>query len=79
MADVFDGVFGQPQVREFLRAVVEQDKVSHAYLFCGPAGSNKTAAAYALAQAAVCQHGTGCEAQVGHRVVLVALGKGPLM
>lgn len=60
MADVFDGVFGQPQVREFLRAVVEQDKVSHAYLFCGPAGSNKTAAAYALAQAAVCQHGTGC-------------------
>ncbi|HIT51049.1 MAG TPA: DNA polymerase III subunit delta, partial [Candidatus Aveggerthella excrementigallinarum] len=38
MSDVFDGVFGQPQVREFLRASVSGDRVSHAYLFTGPAG-----------------------------------------
>lgn len=60
MADAFDAVFGQPQVRDFLRAAVAGNKVSHAYLMCGPAGSNKTAAAYALAQAVLCERGTGC-------------------
>lgn len=59
MADVFENIFGQPQVREFLRATVAGSNVSHAYLFTGPAGSNKTAAAYAFAQAVVCQE-KGC-------------------
>ena len=54
MADVFDGIVGQPQVRAFLRACVSSEKVSHAYLFCGPAGSNKTQAAFAFAQAILC-------------------------
>ncbi len=58
--DVFDGIFGQAQVREFLRASIAGDKVSHAYLFTGPAGSNKTAAAYAFAQAIICE-GAGCQ------------------
>ena len=58
MADVFDGVFGQPRVREFFRASISSGRVSHAYLFTGPAGSNKTAAAYAFAQAILCEkHG----------------------
>ena len=51
MADVFEGILGQPQVREFLRSTIEHNRASHAYLFTGPAGSNKTAAAYAFAQA----------------------------
>ena len=55
MSDVFDGIFGQPKVRDFLRACVRGDRVSHAYLFTGPAGSNKTAAAIALAKALVCE------------------------
>ena len=50
-------MLGQPKVREFLRAAVAQDKVSHAYLFTGPAGSNKTTAAYAFAQAVLCPKG----------------------
>lgn len=54
MGDVFETVLGQPRVREFLRACVASKRVSHAYLFCGPAGSNKTAAAYAFAQSIVC-------------------------
>lgn len=57
MSDAFDGIFGQPQVREFLRACVRDDRVSHAYLFTGPAGSNKTQAAYALAGALLCPKG----------------------
>ena len=58
MSDIFDGIFGQPRVREFLRASIASGRVSHAYLFSGPAGSNKTAAAYAFAQAILCKdHG----------------------
>ncbi len=59
MADVFDGIFGQPRVREFFRASIASGRVSHAYLFTGPAGSNKTAAAYAFAQALLCKK-NGC-------------------
>lgn len=60
MADVFEGIFGQSQVREFLRATIAGGKVSHAYLFTGPAGSNKTMAAYAFAQAVLCDE-KGCQ------------------
>ena len=55
MSDVFSGILGQPKVRDFLRSVVAQDAIGQAYLFTGPAGSNKTLAAYALAQAAICE------------------------
>ncbi|MCL2826834.1 MAG: DNA polymerase III subunit [Eggerthellaceae bacterium] len=63
MPDVFESILGQPQVREFLRATIAGGKVSHAYLFTGPAGSNKTQAAYAFAQAILCEeHGCmSCE------------------
>ncbi len=57
--DAFDNIFGQPQVRDFLRSSVKSEKVTHAYLFTGPAGSNKTLAAWALAQALLCPKGTG--------------------
>ena len=59
MADVFDRIYGQPRVRDFLRASVKADRVTHAYLFTGPAGSNKTQSAYALASALLCEAG-GC-------------------
>lgn len=59
MADVFDGVLGQPRVREFFRATIASGRVSHAYLLTGPAGSNKTSAAYAFAQAILCEK-NGC-------------------
>ena len=59
MADVFDQIFGQPRVRDFLRTSVASDRVTHAYLFTGPAGSNKTQSAYALASALLCEKG-GC-------------------
>lgn len=59
MPDVFDSVYGQPKVREFLRRTVATGRISHAYLFTGLAGSNKTQAAYAFAQAVVCGGG-GC-------------------
>ncbi len=57
MGDAFQGILGQPQVRDFLRSSVKSDHVTHAYLFAGPAGSNKTQAAFALAQALLCPKG----------------------
>ena len=57
MADAFENILGQPQVREFLRASVASERVTHAYLFTGPAWSNKTMAAYALGQALLCPKG----------------------
>ena len=58
MTDAFDSILGQPQVRDYLRACVSNDLVTHAYLFTGPAGSNKTQAAFAFAQALLCPKGS---------------------
>lgn len=55
--DAFSGILGQPQVRDFLRSSVVSDRVTHAYLFVGPAGSNKTQTAWALATALLCPKG----------------------
>lgn len=59
MADVFESIVGQPKVRAFLRATVDSGHITHAYLFTGQAGSNKTSAAYAFAQAIICEK-RGC-------------------
>ncbi|MGN0302164.1 MAG: ATP-binding protein [Anaerotardibacter sp.] len=59
MPDIFDGIYGQPRVRSFFRATVKNNSISHAYLFTGPAGSSKTFAAWAFAQAIVCEK-SGC-------------------
>lgn len=56
---VFDELVGQERVARYLRTVVETGQVSHAYLFVGPPGSGKTAAAKALAAGVLCG-GFGC-------------------
>ena len=47
----FDNVAGQDAVVRTLRNAVEQDKIAHAYLFCGPRGTGKTTTARILARA----------------------------
>ncbi len=47
----FDEVVGQEHVVRTLRNAVAQDKISHAYLFCGPRGTGKTTTARILAHA----------------------------
>ena len=49
--DDFDSVAGQDAVIRTLRNAVTQDKISHAYLFCGPRGTGKTTTARILARA----------------------------
>lgn len=46
----------QPRVRDFLSRAVASGRASHAYLFLGAPGSGKLDAAWALAQALLCEH-----------------------
>ena len=45
----------QPRVRDFLARAAEAGRTSHAYLFLGAPGSGKLDAAWALAQALLCE------------------------
>jgi DNA polymerase-3 subunit delta' len=54
-----DAVQGQPRAVELLTRALEQDRVAHAYAFVGPAGSGRTRAALAFAQALLCD-ARGC-------------------
>jgi DNA polymerase-3 subunit delta' len=57
----FDRVLGQPTAVETLRRALSTGRVHHAYRFEGPEGVGKELAAFALAQALLCERGTGCE------------------
>ena len=52
----FDDVCGQEHITSVLRFEVEQNALSHAYLFCGSRGTGKTTCAKILAKAANCEH-----------------------
>lgn len=54
---VFSDVVGQDHIVRTLQNAVEQGKVSHAYLFCGPRGTGKTTMARLLSKAMLCSQG----------------------
>ena len=59
----FSKIIGQEKAVNYLKRVVDRDKLSHAYLFSGIPGIGKKSTAYALARAVNCYNptmGEGC-------------------
>jgi DNA polymerase-3 subunit gamma/tau len=53
----FEAITGQDHVTRTLTHAIEQDRVHHAFLFCGARGVGKTSAARVLARALNCETG----------------------
>ena len=70
----FEEVAGQQHIVKTLSNALKENKIAHAYLFCGPRGTGKTTMARLFAKALNCEEGFGH--QCNHCQNCITIGEG---
>ena len=73
----FSQVAGQQHIVKTLSNALRENKITHAYLFCGPRGTGKTSMARLFAKSLNCEDGFGNQCNICPNCVAVIEGSHP--
>ena len=73
----FDEVVGQTHIIQTLKNAIVQNRIAHAYLFCGPRGTGKTSIAKIFAKTLNCTNSQDAPCGVCENCKMAANGSHP--